>query len=176
MLIKFSRLVITVAAWIFVVASIATGSQYDGQWKRFAPPEGHFAVLMPGTPSGQRRSTNSPRGKIVQRSYGLRTPNSVLEVVFADYPFVPDAKTELRANRDQLVKETDTKLVSEWPINYRGNPGLEFRCERSDSIFIVRLYVIGQTVYEIVAGGYLKQIDFDEINRFVNSFQLSEAQ
>ena len=129
---------------------------------------------MPGTPSSQRRTTESARGKITEHSYGLATKSGLLEVVFADYPSVPNAKTELPANRDQFVKDTRTKIVSEWSINYRGNPGMEFRCENPDSIFVVRVYAIGQTIYEIAAGGYRKQIDFDEVNRFLNSFQLIE--
>ena len=152
----------------------ASGFQYDGQWKRFAPAEGRFAVVMPGTPSSQRRTTDAPRGKIIEHSYGLSTSSGLLEVVFADYPFIPDAKSELPANRDQFVKDTKTKVASEWPINYRGNPGIEFRCENTESIFIVRVYAIGQTIYEVAAGGYRKQVDFDEVNRFLNSFQLVE--
>ena len=52
---------------------------------------------------------------------------------------------------------------------------MEFRCENPDSIFVVRVYAIGQTIYEIAAGGYRKQIDFDEVNRFLNSFQLADG-
>ena len=115
------------------------------------------------------------RGKITEHSYGLATKSGLLEVVFANYPSVPNAKTELPANRDQFVKDTKTKVASEWPINYRGNPGIEFRCENTESIFIVRLYIIGQTIYEIAAGGYRKQIEFDEVNRFLNSFQLADG-
>ncbi len=162
-------------SWICAVLLTTSGFQYDGQWKRFTPEEGRFAVLMPGTPSHQRSTTESLHGKIVEHSYGLSTKSGLLEVVFADYPFVPDAKTELPNNRDQFVKDTKTKVASEWSINYRGDPGMEFRCENTDSIFIVRLYVVGPTVYEIAAGGYRKQIDFDEINRFLNSFQLVDT-
>jgi len=160
---------------IGLVLITTSGFQYDGQWKRFAPTEGRFAVLMPGTPSSQRRTTESARGKITEHSYGLATKSGLLEVVFANYPSVPNAKTELPANRDQFVKDTKTKVASEWPINYRGNPGIEFRCENTESIFIVRLYIIGQTIYEIAAGGYRKQIEFDEVNRFLNSFQLADG-
>ena len=155
-----------------IVLLSATGFQYSGEWRRFAPADGRAAVLMPGTPSHQRRTTETPRGKIVEHSFSLSTRAGLLELVFADYPFTPDAKTELQGNGDQFVKDTQTKIVSEWPINYRGNPGWEFRSENTESVFIVRLFVIGQTVYEIVAGGYRKQIDFDEVNRFLNSFQL----
>src|SRR5207245_11737229 len=121
---------------------------------------GRVAVLMPGTPSSQRRTTDAPRGKIIEHSYGLSTRSGLLEVVFADYPFIPDAKSELPANRDQFVKDTKTKVASEWPINYRGNPGIEFRCENKESIFIVRVYAIGQTIYKITVSGFRKQVYF----------------
>lgn len=157
---------------IIAVARPLAGFQYDGQWKRFAPAEGRFAVIMPGLPAHVRKNEDSAHGKIVQHSYGLKTRSGLLEIIYAEYPFAPDAAAELQANRDQFMADTGTKLVSESKINYRGNPGLEFRCEKSDSIFIVRMYVMDQTVYELAGGGYTNQVDYDEVGRFLNSFQL----
>jgi hypothetical protein len=154
------------------VLAISPGPQYDGQWKRFVSAEGRFAVMMPGVPAHVRKSEDSGHGKIVQHSYGLKTRSGLLEIIYADYPFVPEAAAELQANRDQFIADTGTKLVSESKINYRGNPGIEFRCESKDSTFIARIYVMGQTVYELAGGGYKGQIDYKEISRFLNSFQI----
>lgn len=162
------------AAFAGVAIAVVSGFQYDGQWKRFAPVEAHLAVMMPGTPAHVRKSDDSAHGKIVQHTYGLKTRSGLLEILYADYPFAPDAESELQANRDQFIADTATKLVSESKINYRGNPGLEFRCENKDSIFLVRLYVMGRTVYELAGGGYRGQIDYEEISRFLNSFQVVE--
>lgn len=167
-------LILRVIAAIAIIATsvIVSGSQYDGQWKRFAPDEARFAVIMPGIPAHVRKSEDTAHGKIVEHTYGLKTRSGLLEVIYADYPFTPDADAELKGNRDQFITDTATKLVSESKINYRGNPGIEFRCENKESVFIARIFVIGQTVYELAGGGYAGQVDYDEISRFLNSFQL----
>ena len=110
----------------------------------------------------------------MQHTYGLKTRRGLLEVIHARYPFAPDADSELLANRDQFIADTGTRVVSEWKINYRGNPGIEFRCENKESTFLVRIFVVGATVYEIAGGGYNNQLDDEEICRFLTSFQLTD--
>jgi len=157
---------------IFICAGLALAFQDYPRWKKFEPPEAKFAVLMPGTPAVQTDVEESPRGKIISHSYTLNTDDAVLEVLYVDNPLLEDAQVELKSQRDTFLKDVRGTLESERKIEYQGNPGIEFKCKSKGRIFMTRVYVVGKTVYELVGAAFEDRVDYQLINRFLDSFDL----
>ncbi len=159
-------------ALIFMLPQPVMSFQDSPRWKRFAPPEAKFAVLMPGTPAAQTDVEESPRGKIISHSYSLVIDNGVLEVLYVDNPLLEDVESELKAQRDTFLKDVRGILRSEKRIEYQGHPGIEFKCKSKSQIFLTRVYVVGKTVYELVGAAREDRVDYEFINRFLDSFDL----
>ena len=159
-----------------VLAQASAPPAAQTAWSRFAPQEGRFTVLMPGTP--QRSETpvlegpGSPGRSVIYTSV---VPDGVFLAGWADYApdFKFDNQAELAANRDNFVKGVQGRLLATRAITLGGAPGMEFDVEKPGAwVARARLYIVGGRPYQLIAINPGTAIDAARATRFFDSLRI----
>lgn len=169
---------------ILTVAGFANG-QTD-EWISYSSDEGNFSVSLPNEPTpstmngeGQPKDvkTGKPLAKKVRFTYNdvtSKSDQSFYLVGWVDYEagFNFDAKAELKANRDNFIKELGATIISEKPIKLGASQGIEFVAEKSPNAYIKgRVYIIGRRPYMLVALTLDKENT--DVEKFLDSFKMN---
>ena len=153
-------------------------------WKEFAPWEGRFSVLMPGSPVASTLEVESPFGPLSMHLYTLTTPTHY-GVSYMDYPHSLEVSDRLReffaGVRDGGLCATDAKLLEEKEITLGTHPGRSFKIQLGGGrVGQVRAYVVKNRLYQVIftapEGGAhdagLPSLE-ETANRFFDSFRLT---
>jgi WD40 repeat protein len=149
-------------------------------WDEFAPPEGRFRVMMPGTPT--RRDlvpTDTPgltlfgvdwdRGNVAfLAGYGDLSEGELRETPW---------EQRLAGERDGVLKnQRNGKLVEDKVIELGGHPGREFVVGvAGKGVLATRVYGVGHRLYLLMAGGLGVAADDRDVQMFFNSFALLDS-
>lgn len=144
-------------------------------WTKFTSDEGHFSVLMPGTPENKVETKDATPGPYTTQLYILRQEPNVFLIGWVDYDpnFNFDVHAELEMNRDNFVKGLQATLLTTQTRTISGYLVIEFTAETAEKIFSSRVYMVGRRPYQIVIGSPKGVDDSVNINRFFNSFKVS---
>jgi hypothetical protein len=146
-------------------------------WQEFSSPEGSFAVLMPGVPAYEKKSSATAAGPIDMHLFtsepGL---NAAYIVLYSDYPVmvlnVP-AQQVLDGGRDGAVANSKGRLVSEQHLSLDGFPGRAFTVDvQGKGLLKARAFLVRQRLYTIIAAGTQETIQHEETETFLTSFRL----
>ena len=98
-------------------------------------------------------------------------------VAWVDYgePMKLTVQGELRANRDNLLRELGATHIRTTPISLGGNPGIHFTGETKSILITSRVYVVGSRPYQLLVMTKKRENRDFEIKRFLDSFQLTPA-
>ncbi|HKP35388.1 MAG TPA: TonB family protein [Pyrinomonadaceae bacterium] len=137
------------------VCSAQTSSANQTQssdWKEFVSSEGHFSVLVPGTPSLTRKTIHSSRGDIESFTYDLDRDGALYSIMYIDIPISlpgPEAtKRALDAGRNNMfAKFSGLQLVSEKEISLAGNPGREALVYNNRDVIRARHLMVKNRLY-----------------------------
>src|SRR5437588_10600454 len=119
--------------------------------------EDGFTVQMPGTPTHQTQSVDTPSGKIDITLLSVEKNNEAFIVGYNDIPAAiaamadQDPTTFLNNARDGAVKNVNGKGTSEPPVTIDGHPGKEFTGESSspqEATFTARVYWVNPHLYQ----------------------------
>ena len=145
-------------------------------WVKFTSQEGHFSVLMPEIPTDKSETVDSAHGPYTTHLFIVRDTTSVYLIGWVDYDpsFNFNRQAELEANRDNFVKGISATLLSTRPSTIDGYSALEFTAETADRIFKSRVYMVGRRPYQIVIGSPKGMDDSTNVNRFFNSFKITQ--
>lgn len=123
-------------------------------WTEFVSEEGAFKVLLPGKPTKQTITVNTPKGQIVHNSFMAASGGVICIINYAELPAVVTAPNEIKAifdeARNEFVKAMEGKLVSEKNISFEGTQGREFEVETRSAKAKGRFYLINQRFYQMV--------------------------
>jgi hypothetical protein len=158
---------------MMTVAVNAQEHSSDGGWTRFTSEEGRFAVLMPGEPSENVESKDSPQGPYTTHMFTLKAENRLFLVAWVDYDpsFKFGVQAELNANRDNFVKGFNARLTGTTrQISLNGNPGIEFTAQREDAFVKSRVYVVGRRPYMLIS--ISRNENDPETDRFLASLEV----
>ena len=86
-----------------------------------------------------------------------------------------DIQRELEQTRDVALKRMVAMLVETSPISLNGNHGIQFTAQSDRSFFTWRIYIAGGRRYE-VGVAQMKDTNLGgDVNKFLDSFELSPA-
>lgn len=148
----------------------------DAGWTRFTSAAGRFSVLLPGEPTENVESKDSPHGPYTTHSFVLKAEERIYLVAWVDYDpsFNFDVKAELNANRDNFVKGFEARLTGTTrQITIDGNPGIEFTAARADAVVKSRVYVVGRRPLMLIAISRDTNDNSPDIERFLNSLTVN---
>jgi len=150
------------------------------EWQPFTSRNGHFTIMMPGTPASSVESVNTAIGVVDLHSFTLETNEFAYFVAYGDFPpaFVQNADTEamLDGARDGAVADVNGTLVSERRISVQGFPGRELWIEATVSgqkgLAQARMILVGNRFYQVLVAGPKEGFVESEAERFLNTFQV----
>jgi serine/threonine-protein kinase len=180
------------AVWVMVIIVIAGATGFmmtdAGQkllssttapaaWQEFSSAEGNFAVLMPGTPSYEKKSQSTALGPIDMHMFTLNLKrDAVYMVMYSDYPeIVTRAKPVdlLDGGRNGALSNTKGKLVGEQNMSLDGFPGREIVIEvPGKGLMKLRAFMVRQRLFQVMAVGTKEKIDHEDTAKYLTSFRL----
>ncbi|MFL6209823.1 MAG: hypothetical protein ACJ74W_13285 [Pyrinomonadaceae bacterium] len=122
----------------------------------FTSLEGRFTISLPAQVAGFKpQSGNTPNGRVEGVLYDWRTEAGVFMVGYIDGPRVVEAtsKAAFDTIRNTVLSTNGGKgtLTSEKDITLQGHPGRELRIEFPDGFGVLRLYAVGNRIYQAIA-------------------------
>ncbi len=151
--------------------------QPPSDWKEYRPPDGRFAISLPGLPIESKRIIKIRNKDLQAREARLSdsSTRALYSVVFVDFPgitFKGDAKASLDAARDSAVVTARGELLREVPLRLDGHPGREILIRGKLLQFRVRIYQVGQRMYQFTIAAARDLTSCAEADRFFQSFRL----
>ena len=137
-----------VVVLVLATVSLATGFQQSA-WMKFESTPGSFSVLLPAEPQEEKKTQDSPHGPYTTILYISKASPELYLVGWVDYDpkFNFDPVKELEANRDNLVKTVNGKLLTSKKITLGGYQGLEFTGESARIAFKSQVFIVGRRPY-----------------------------
>ncbi len=105
---------------LLAAALAAVGCPNPIDWQNYTSPDGHYSVLMPGTPKSQSQQTAG----FTVHSDAVELSNSAYVVSYADLP--RGAPFDLDGPVKGAVNGMKAELVQSKEITMEGKPGREF--------------------------------------------------
>jgi len=152
-------------------------------WREYSSEDGSFSVLLPGTPDEQTETVTTELGDISLTILMAQPDESMIYFIsYSDYPAAAVAASDplslLASARDSTVDSQGGSLTGQYRITLGEHPGLAFiadvKMEGRDAVLRARNYIVGNRLYQVFAMAYRESDSVDEMNRFFQSFRLSE--
>ena len=148
------------------------------KWAAFASPEGRFEILMPGEVKQFTVEVENEFGPgVLHMNVATTGEGAMLVANWVDYP--PDLAADLPeqlldGSREGALDNLGGKLISEKEIKLGRHSGREILIEvpKQDRLFRVRVYLVGNRLYQTVVFGPPKFVKSKEAERYLNSFKL----
>jgi hypothetical protein len=164
---------------VFVALGVVSAFASDPQdWKEFAPAEGRFKALMPGTPKPYKLDTESDFGKGVLHMNTVQAGKTMYGANYCDFP-AEVKKAPLKqvydSSRDGAVANLDGKLASENDIKLGDYSGREIQIDVAGGkqLFRARVFLVDQRLYQVVVFGSKEAVTSKDAEKFLDSFKLT---
>jgi hypothetical protein len=123
--------------------------------------------------------SQTERGPIENHTFTLEAGANTYAVSWFDFPGVipkgPQIKSALEGGQNGLLEKLgDVKILKDEEITLDGFPGKEVVVENAEKNYTltVRLYLVRQRTYTLMASAPLGQSDRPEVRQFFASFRL----
>jgi hypothetical protein len=180
-----NRVNLQLRALLFLTLCAFAASCGKSEWRPLEVSEGGFRVLMRGQPNYARQNLDTPAGRMTAHLYSSDRPSSYYAVGYSDYPLAlvvgEDPGKIFEGVRDTWVRRIGGRLVAtDSKLTLAGGySGLEFTAEGKstgeDAFVQARLFLVDQRLYQVIAMGRKNEVPQGEVNRFLNSFQLTRT-
>jgi hypothetical protein len=158
--------------------SIASGFQ-TSDWVKFNSPAGNFSILLPKQPTEEKKTTATPYPSHTATMYLANVTGQLYLVGWVDYEpsFVFNTVKELEANRDNMVKALNGKLLTSNRIVFGTYQGLDFTGEflsrDRQFLFKAKVFIVGKRPYILTYVFPQGEESIPNRNRFFSSFQIA---
>lgn len=157
---------------------VAVSAQTVDAWQTFKSESGNFSVSMPCKPSVEAQDVKSDDGPVKQAFHSCQNRTGYFMVTFVEYPKASKEKIMLDAYRDDALKNTGSKLVSEAPLTLDTYPGREIVAsgvvDKSEVVFNWRIYLVDKRIYALTTGTTKENAKSPDISKFLTSFALGK--
>lgn len=149
-------------------------------WQPVGVREGNFSILFPVTAKreGKRTRIQMQDGNALETRFTASTANGNYQAAFtflSDNIATPQAMRQRFAALLQSLKANPrAKWLSGGEIEYRGNPGVEFKIQllENQTVTWSRQYFAFGCIYEVTARYTPREPDNNEARAFLDSFNL----
>jgi hypothetical protein len=147
----------------------------DADWQEFTWKEGQCKILLPGTPKVRTRTTGDTPFVMLS----VEKKGEVFGVMYNTIPALPEeteARKQLRldVSRDLVLKATRGKLLVDRKLSLDGHPGREIQVEGKDGLYRLRVFLVGDRLYQVQHFGPRDLVLSKAGDRFFESFQVTE--
>jgi hypothetical protein len=180
---KLGIIVFVIAAVILVVVIVAVSSDhipnvaFDNHgsisiWKTYQYPADGFSAAFPSTP----KVSSTQVGPLNLRTYvNVVSDTTVLFVTVSKGSIAAgrDLDEMLKGAENAVLQNTNSKLIRDTKTTLGVYHGLEFESEGEATHMFVRMYVVGNSLYQILVV-YPPGSPYADTTRFLDSFTLIE--
>jgi len=152
---------------------VALGAQAQ-EWNSYSNPADGFRASFPTAPELQKRNVPTDAGTFELRSYIAQVDPYAFFIGVCDYGAQANGKdpdTMLQGAKQGALENSSSHLVSENKITLGIYHGIQFEAESNDAHFSARIYMVGDTLYQVLVVSPVGKIHADTA-RFLDSFQL----
>ena len=147
------------------------------EWQEFTE-EGRFSVTVPRALIKTMQKEETQIGEIDIHMFTTEYAGIEYGVGYNDYPpdLIGDPQLRLDGARDGILANVNGKLLSEQPISIDDHPGRELTVEATENsrtiIAKVRIYLVENTLYQVLAVAPKDLSSSPDIAKFMDSFKL----
>ena len=147
------------------------------EWQEFTE-EGRFSVTVPRALIKTMQKEETQIGEIDIHMFTTEYAGIEYGVGYNDYPpdLIGDPQLRLDGARDGILANVNGKLLSEQPISIDDHPGRELTAEATENsrtiITKVRIYLVENTLYQVLAVAPKDLSSSPDIAKFMDSFKL----
>jgi hypothetical protein len=143
------------------------------EWISYSPEAGRFVVLLPEEPRSTEQELEIGAGKLVNHVFLALTQFAVFSVSYADFPpGMARSKGLLDKMPKGVVDGIKGRLLRSSKISHRGYPGREFQASSESGLYTSRLYLVNDRLYQLVVVAVPEMVSSEQVDRFLNSFDL----
>jgi hypothetical protein len=161
-------------------ADAPSGAPVAPGWTEFAPVGGRFSVQMPGLPRSEQQYFHTKGGDMVLYLFILDR-GGASERFSAQYTDYPEQFLKESQSADAVLKKASTvdafniggRVVSEKALSLGRHLGRELQVENAELSMRIRLYLVDQRLYKVVAAWPKSRVFSVEDELFLNSFRLA---
>lgn len=164
------RFFVAVAVLCFA-AALSVQAQ---EWNSYSYPSDGFRASFPSAPQQQKQDVPTAAGSFELRSYLVQDSQFALFIGVCDYGATAEGKdpdTLLQGAKQGALRNVNGHLLSENKVTLGTYHGLEFEAENDTMHFSARLYMVGNTLYQVLVASPLGS-NYADAARFLDSFQL----
>jgi len=164
------RFALGLAALCFVFALSAQAQE----WKTYSFPSDGFRASFPGDPQVQKTNVPTDAGTFELRAYLVEASTSAFYIGICDYGDRAngrDRDTMLQGAKEGALKNVNAHIVSENRFMFGVYHGLGFESENDSYHFSARLYMVGNTLYQVLVASPIGS-EHPNKSLFLDSFQL----
>src|SRR5262249_44896813 len=151
-------------------------------WEKFSPATGGFRILLPGSPITQTKTMPTPVGpaKMTMYTASAEEGSRIYMVGFVVFPLaIPGSEADevLDGFAQGVVQPIKGKVISKKDITLGDNKGKEIEIELLNGELVgrARVYVVKDRMYAVKAMAPKDNADTKEFEKFLDSFELTEA-
>ncbi len=151
-------------------------AQSIATWKEYHSEKGKFSILLPGDPRLGHRPVGADSDSSITYVTNLIIEQKAWTIAYFDLPRPTTSDAELKQlfdqTRDRILKMYSVGLSEEVNLKAAKFPSREFRTkpDNRDRVFICRLVLVGQRVYEVWTLTEKELILSGDIPRYFDSF------
>lgn len=146
-------------------------------WTEFRSEGGGFTISMPDKPTTHAATIETPQGRFVQQAFIASHYPIFCLVAYTDVPkgllVAKNVDGFFDGVRDQFIREVGGKLASESSVSLDGHPGRDIKVHMFRSELRLRLFFVGDRLYQISINNLEKDLDEETIKKFFASFKLN---
>lgn len=154
----------------------------QSEWIVVSPGDGASSISMPGTPSEETQSVQTPAGDIDVHTFVFEQKEVAYSIIYSDFPdaliAARDTEKMLDGARDGAISSVKGTLKAETKITLEEFPGREVKIEAPDGkhTVISRVYLVGNRLYQVAVAMPKEDPSSDDVAKFFSSFKLLRKQ
>jgi hypothetical protein len=140
-------------------------------WKEFVSPEGRFAARFPGEPkTASHKTKDGLTGEAVAELPG----GARYEARYTDFDKAASGASKFLL--DATVKQFGPTATAPKEVKVDGHAGVELRVEKGDVVMAMRLFMVKERLYHLLAAAPRASFDAARAAQFLDSFKLLPGQ
>jgi hypothetical protein len=171
----FSRRQIAAAMMLTLAAGVARADE----WKTMTSDGGRFSLEMPGTPTEQKQTYDTPQGGQVEAVvYVLELQGGEVAYMAGYNDFSKDQLKGkkpaqlLNDARDGALDKVQGELLAETEVKLDGNPGRELKIQAGEMVVYVRVFLVKNRMIQALVAMPKDAVPEKDVNRFLQSIAL----
>ena len=144
------------------------------RWQAYTSQEGGYSVTLPGKPQEDFRRVPGPSRSVPVRYVAAEAPDGsgTYGVAYVDIPTpVADPRAAMQ-RMEALPRALKGRLLSKSDVSVEGHRGREFEVQRQKGITTLRVFIVGQRLYQLIVTSPTEAVGADGRARFMGSFKL----